>query len=455
VTAVVIRCLLVVFAILMNPSVSLSQPTDVQQGVNIMVRLCVAGGTKFSVTADRQQDILVKSEDTRKEQVRINIKQSEAEGLVDGINNALTQVAATEAAEVRKCLQPVRERVLEILFPSPKKIVNSAVGMPKPEETASPGYNERIPNSDVDLIARSDIGRTRSEIRKLYPKGTFAIENEIMQYKHNDIANFFKIGNSDMMTEIRNFLDSQGKVTRTEFDMLGCSADGDILTFLIDSYGSPVDRRPAPSLTSGPTYEFRADQFRVTWRSNGCHQDIVVSNDSGNMKYEAAAKNKMAGISVEGDQTVTNENGPLAWDGDLGWLTTGDNAGPIFLAMLIVGHNKQASEVHLNDAYIVSGNTGETRLAKVDAGPAGKVLPREINPIPPGAAVALWIDLPGYLHEKDLLQKWGKVYLHVELDGRKYNRLYSEQYMRDQLSRFPNPERGPHVTRKTDETNSK
>jgi hypothetical protein len=42
---------------------------------------------------------------------------SSAEGLVNGINNALSQVAADQADKVRSCLQPLRDRLMEIWFP--------------------------------------------------------------------------------------------------------------------------------------------------------------------------------------------------------------------------------------------------------------------------------------------------------------------------------------------------
>jgi len=40
---------------------------------------------------------------------------------VNGIDNALTQVEADQASEVRKCLKPVRDRVLNVLLPDESK----------------------------------------------------------------------------------------------------------------------------------------------------------------------------------------------------------------------------------------------------------------------------------------------------------------------------------------------
>lgn len=148
-------------------------------------------------------------------------------------------------------------------------------------------------------------------------------------------------------------------------------------------------------------------------------------------------------------QATETDEGPLSWSRDLQWSTTGDAAGPIFLSILIDGRNVGRSEVQLKDAYIVSGITGTRRIAKIDAGPDGKILPSEMNPIPPGATVRLWIDLANGLHEKELLEKWGTIYLHLEYDDMKYTKLFDENYMANNLGRFPNPARGPHVTKKT------
>jgi hypothetical protein len=43
-----------------------------------------------------------------------------AEGLVNGLDNALSQVAADQGDKVRACLQPVRERLLDVMLP-PKR----------------------------------------------------------------------------------------------------------------------------------------------------------------------------------------------------------------------------------------------------------------------------------------------------------------------------------------------
>jgi hypothetical protein len=49
------------------------------------------------------------------------VNKSSAEGLVNGIDNALSQVAADQADKVRACLQPVRERLLDVMLPSKRQ----------------------------------------------------------------------------------------------------------------------------------------------------------------------------------------------------------------------------------------------------------------------------------------------------------------------------------------------
>ena len=78
-----------------------------------MVRLCVGGGhtEATSGTATGGADLSLRSLDIKgnlKGEFKIN--KSNAEGLINGIDNAISQVAADQADKVRVCLQPVRDR---------------------------------------------------------------------------------------------------------------------------------------------------------------------------------------------------------------------------------------------------------------------------------------------------------------------------------------------------------
>jgi hypothetical protein len=88
-----------------------------------MVRLCLGGGRSEAVSGGGTggADLSLRSLDVKGNlKGEFKISKSSAEGLVNGIDNALTQVAADQADKVRTCLQPVRERLLDVMLP-PKK----------------------------------------------------------------------------------------------------------------------------------------------------------------------------------------------------------------------------------------------------------------------------------------------------------------------------------------------
>src|ERR1700730_5083751 len=85
-----------------------------------MVRLCVGGGRTEATSGAGSGggDLSLRSLDVKgnvKGEFKIN--KSSAEGLVNGLDNALSQVAADQADKVRTCLQPVRERLLDVMLP--------------------------------------------------------------------------------------------------------------------------------------------------------------------------------------------------------------------------------------------------------------------------------------------------------------------------------------------------
>jgi len=94
---------------------------EIEATVNMMVRLCLGGGHTEAVSggAAGGVDLSLRSLDAKgKVQGESKVTKSSAEGLVDGINNAMTQIAANQADKVRTCLKPVRDRVLDVMLPS-------------------------------------------------------------------------------------------------------------------------------------------------------------------------------------------------------------------------------------------------------------------------------------------------------------------------------------------------
>ncbi len=104
------------------PLTAIADP-DMDKNVDLMVRLCIAGGhtetTNGNVGGDA--NISLRSLDVHGNlKGDLKITKSNAEGLVNGIDNAISALAASQADKVRDCLKPVRDRLIEILFPTPQ-----------------------------------------------------------------------------------------------------------------------------------------------------------------------------------------------------------------------------------------------------------------------------------------------------------------------------------------------
>ena len=112
---------------------------NIENTVNIMVRLCVGGGRVEELIGGGTggADISLRSLDVKGHVTgEVTVSKSNAEGLVQGIDNALSQIAADEADKVRVCLQPFRERLLDILLPAPTAAAPAAERRLSPETTA-------------------------------------------------------------------------------------------------------------------------------------------------------------------------------------------------------------------------------------------------------------------------------------------------------------------------------
>jgi hypothetical protein len=132
--------LTVLFAWILWPTVLSAQDSaEIEAAVNIMVRLCLGGGHTEAVSggATGGVDLSLRSLDAKgKVQGEFKVTKSSAEGLVDGINNAMTQIAANQADKVRTCLQPVRDRILDVMLPSNKRSAPSKQRAPPPASVA-------------------------------------------------------------------------------------------------------------------------------------------------------------------------------------------------------------------------------------------------------------------------------------------------------------------------------
>jgi hypothetical protein len=107
---------------------------DINEIADTMVRLCLGGGRSEAVNGvgTGGADLSLRALDVKgNTQGEFKVSKSSAEGLVNGIDNALAQVAADQADKVRACLHPVRERLLDVmLLPNKQGAAGQSVTAP-------------------------------------------------------------------------------------------------------------------------------------------------------------------------------------------------------------------------------------------------------------------------------------------------------------------------------------
>jgi hypothetical protein len=137
--------LFILLGFILWPAVGSAQDAaEIERIASMMVRLCVGGGSTDAVGggATAGADLSLRSLDVRGNlRGEFKINKSKAEGLVEGINNAMNQVAADQADKVRTCLQPLRERLLDIMLPPG----------PKTSPTASPKTSSAVAVGGVEV----------------------------------------------------------------------------------------------------------------------------------------------------------------------------------------------------------------------------------------------------------------------------------------------------------------
>lgn len=144
---------------------------------------------------------------------------------------------------------------------------------------------------------------------------------------------------------------------------------------------------------------------------------------------------------------------PLKWDGHLGHTYYSSEDCTIFTqAVQISASNVSDHEIRLEDAYIVSGETGDKIIMKVGAAGAGWIFPSETNPIPPGGTVTVRAEFnaPIGLAASDFFNKWKVTHLTTKYDGAVHRKLIDEKMVSALFAAFrPNPI-GPRMTKRQD-----
>jgi hypothetical protein len=169
--------------------------------------------------------------------------------------------------------------------------------------------------------------------------------------------------------------------------------------------------------------------------------DLTAKLDDAEQKLA----HRLPTLSPVTPQSITD---PIRW-GQLGFGFQGGPE-PMFMDIEVLAEITGALPVEIKDAYIISGTTGEKLPMMLDAGKEGKIFPRDANPIPNEMSLYLFATLSPPLTGLQLLSKWGKVLFYAEYDGKKYEKTFDEEYMRNQLSRYPGSGLGPRITKRED-----
>lgn len=162
--------------------------TEIKENVDLMVRLCIAGGrtTASGGGGSGEANLSLRSLDvTGNVKGEYKVNRSDVEGLVEGINSAMSQVAASEADKVRDCLQPVRERLIDILLPK----INNAP-QEKSDGSALVRYSfpiNLIPSGDNWLALRSEPGGRL--LVKMGPETLFNVFGQDGDWAHVRLRN--------------------------------------------------------------------------------------------------------------------------------------------------------------------------------------------------------------------------------------------------------------------------
>lgn len=95
---------------------------SVKDAVDIIVLFCVAGGSSNTVSVDAKVDggLSVKKYGVGGE-VGVNLTNTQARGLVEGLKGELSKVTGEQATQARECMRPYIDRILNIILGSEPK----------------------------------------------------------------------------------------------------------------------------------------------------------------------------------------------------------------------------------------------------------------------------------------------------------------------------------------------
>ncbi|WP_156446865.1 hypothetical protein [Bradyrhizobium yuanmingense] len=140
-----------------------AQKANVREAIDVIVMFCVAGGEKVELTGSLGGAGLELKTTGGQAGSDIRISKSDARGLVDGIRREMNNVAAGQASEARKCMQPYIERIVDLLLgaPAPKAptVSYGEIFIEWPPSNSPCTVNYRIDLADQTIIPQGPLYR--------------------------------------------------------------------------------------------------------------------------------------------------------------------------------------------------------------------------------------------------------------------------------------------------------
>lgn len=145
---------------------------------------------------------------------------------------------------------------------------------------------------------------------------------------------------------------------------------------------------------------------------------------------------------------------PLKFDDHLGHSYLSPQDRMIYTqAIEITATNLSEREIRLEDAYIVSGQTGQMIPLKVAIAGVGLILPSEANPIPPNGPLTLRAEFnaPAGIAAPDFFNTWKMIHLFVKYNGGVQRKFIAEDAVAALYSSFRPSPIGPQTTKRQDQ----
>ena len=249
------------------PLTAAAEPSqNVKDAIDAIVLMCVAGGTKYDVEVKGGVEgglALKKFGATGSGEIKIS--RSEARGLVEGLQNAMSKIASEQASAARDCMRPYIDRIL-------KQILGDAGDTNFYMEHRLQYLTARLENFTVST---NGLATARISLRNTDTNNGLAI---CLKAEHSDgIADFWKF----FPRSLAVLSDNTGAQYRiTEISPLGYARTPEDWTMILPGQITTLTAsfQKEESSGHGKRYDLSIP-IRMAWKSGGSNQQIVSNFD--------------------------------------------------------------------------------------------------------------------------------------------------------------------------------